>query len=202
MFRFSLRELLALALIFGLTLGALRVGGLLASALLLGGFVFFVAMTIHAFAGKGTTKAFAIGFLIPCLAYSAILLTSGNRELDPYSGKVPSAGLLRYLHQNLVAITYYDLQGNVITDYDPTVHMVVYGGGPSSFLGGFGGGGGAFGGGGGGAGMVPAGKTAVSSIEGIERATFMLIGHGLIALFCGWIGGKYALHVLRSSGEK
>ena len=201
MFRFSLRELLVVFLILGVTLAALRIGGLLASAVLLCGFIFLVAITINAFAGQGSTKTFAIGFLIPCAIYAAILLASGSRELDPYEGKVPTAPLLRYLHANVIAITYYDMQGNVITDYDPTVHMVVYGGGPSSFVGGFGGGGGGgFGGGGGGAGMVPAGKTAVSSIEGIERATFMLIGHGIIALFCGWIGGKYALHVSRPSG--
>ena len=210
MFRFSLRELLIVFLIIALSLGALRVGGLLATLVLISGFAFLVAMAINAFAAKATTRTFAVGFLIPCAVYAAILTASGKRELDPYRGTVPTSKLLLQMHEYIVGKTFYDSAGTVVTDYDPSTHQIVavgqgesnqasgFGGG---FGFGFGGGGGGFGGGGGGFGGGGGGfaggtqKSPVALQEAVDRATYMSIGHGLIALLFGWFGGKYAVYV-------
>ena len=138
--------------------------------------------SINAFAGQGRqAKSFSIGFLIPCAIYAAILLASGSRELAPYNGKVPTSQLLGYLHQAVVGEEYYDMQGNLVKDYDLAVHDLVA-------MGSGGLGGGMFG-----AATYP--KNAVSLVERTDRATYMTIGHGLMAMLYGWIGGKYAVYV-------
>lgn len=185
MFRFSVRELLAVFLILGVALAALRIGGLLAMLLQLLGFIFLLAVIINALVGQGNRRVFSIGFLMPCLVYTAILLASGSRELAPYNGEVPTSQLLGYLHQAIVGEAYYDMQGNLVKDYDPAVHDLVA-------MGSGGLGGGMFG-----SATYP--KNAVALVESTDRATYMTIGHGLIAMLCGWIGGKYAVHVAQKS---
>lgn len=144
-----------------------------------------VVFAINALVGHGETKVFAIGFLVTSVLYVVLLVFSGA-ELDPYDTAHPTSTILRKMHEQFVVRTYTDMQGNAVTDYDPTTYIVV-----ASNIGGFGGG---FGGGGAGP-NYPA--NAVIMHERQDRKTFMLIGHGLIAVFCAWLGGRYAVSVSR-----
>ena len=187
MLRFSLRQLLTLAVVIGVVLTSLRTGGLLASAVQTIGLVVFVVFAINALVGHGETKVFAIGFLIPSLLYVLMLAFSGA-ELDPYDRVLPTSTILRMMHEQLVVRTYSDMQGNVVTDYDPTRYQVVaseFGGG-GTYLDGF-----------------PSPKYPANAVimhERQDRRTFMLIGHGLIAALCACLGGKYAVYASRRKG--
>ena len=189
MLRFSLRQLLTLAVIIGVVLTSLRTGGLLASAVQTIGLVVFVVFAINALVGHGETKVFAIGFLIPSLLY-VLMLTFSGAELDPYDRVLPTSTILRMMHEQLVVRTYSDMQGNVVTDYDPTKYEIIsvdIGGVAGDVAGRLRG-----------TGKYPA--NAVIMYERQDHRTFMLIGHGLIAALCACLGGKYAVYASRRKG--
>ena len=86
---------MAIVLFAALGVAALSTGGLLASMVVGAAIVFTTAFAIVAFVGRKQLRSFAIGFLIPVVAYSATVLSLGNSELDPYEGKLPTTKLIK-----------------------------------------------------------------------------------------------------------
>jgi hypothetical protein len=171
----SLREILFVVLFAAIGLASLRAGGVVASCTVFLAIVVTMCMAIVAFVGRYTTQAFAIGFLIPVIAYGAAVLAAGKSELDPYEGKLPTSRLLLPLFQVMAKQTWTNLlTGQVVPDYDPTTDPDRAG----PVGGGFGG--------------SPMGVS-----ESPDRPTFMSLGHVLVAMMFGYTGAKFAVIVHR-----
>lgn len=174
----SLRELLAIVLFAGLGLASLRAGGVFASIVNFGAMVLTVCFAIIAFVGREQLRVFAIGFLIPVVAYAGIVLTVGKSELDPYEGKLATSQLLRPLFRMIAKPIWTNtLTGEVVPDYNPAKD-------PNR------GGGGMGGGGMGGLAGSPMGYS-----ESPDRSTFMSLAHVLVAMMFGYAGGRFAVAV-------
>lgn len=112
--QFTLRELLFAVMFLALGLASLRAGGVLASITILLAIVLSMGMAIIAFVGRGELQAFAIGFLIPVIAYAASILAIGRSEFDPYEGKLPTSRLLLPVYQAIVQEEWIDSTGKVV----------------------------------------------------------------------------------------
>ena len=171
----SLRELLFVVLFAGLGLASLRADGVVSSFTIFLAIVVTMCLAIVAFVGRHTNQAFAIGYLIPVIAYGAVVLAVGKSELDPYDGKLPTSRLLLPMFRVMVKQTWTDvLTGQVVPDYDPATDPNRAGAG------------------GGGFGGSPMGLS-----ESPDRPTFMSLGHILIAMIFGYSGAKFAVIVHR-----
>ncbi len=171
-----MRELLFVLLSVGLGLASLRAGGMLASAALCISITVFLAIAIIAFVGRDQLKCFATGFLIPVIAYAGLHIAAGNDELDPYEGKLPSTRMLQPMFDVVVTRTWVDLNtGKELPDYNPAAFPVRHEGG----------------------GMLPAGMSPVARAESPDRTAFMTLGHVLMAMLLGYVGGKFAVVIQR-----
>ena len=173
--QFSLRELLFVVLFAGLGLASLRAGGVVASCTVFLAIVVTMCLAIIAFVGRNTTQAFAIGFLIPVIAYGVAILAVGKSELDPYEGKLPTSKLLLPAFRVMAKQTWTNvLTGEVVPDYDPATDPNRVGAGGGGFAG-----------------------SPMGLLESPDRPTFMSLGHILIATMFGYAGAKFAVIVHR-----
>lgn len=168
----SLRELLLLVAFFAIGCAALKTAGnvwwtvLSAFTLLV-----FMGFATVAAVDRGPRQSFALGFVI-CTAIYGVLLGSqpavgavapSNRELDPYTGKMPTTKLLLPVFQAMMSVKWVDSKtGEEIPNYDPSQASVVSSG---SF---------------------------VSYSEAPHRQDFMAIGHLLWCVLFGYAGGHVA----------
>lgn len=168
----TLRELMLVVLFAGIGLSGLLVGGLMASMLVGGVMILTVGFAIVAFVGRDQLRALAIGFLIPVLAYGAMVLSIGPIELDPYEGHLPTTQLLLPAYQRIVKTEYFNLAtGAPAPGYDPATAPKFGGSG--------------FGG------------PAMGARETPDRKTFMSLAHILIAMLLGYCGAKFAVWLHR-----
>lgn len=172
----SLRELLAMVLFAGLGLASLRTGGLIASITTIVAIVFLMCTAILAVVGRGQGRIFATGFLIPVVIYGGIVFAAGDKELDPYNGRLPTSRILQTLWPVLATQTWTDLRtGQVVPNYNPAVH------GPMGGMG---------------------GMARAMSLETPDRPTFMSLGHILWATIFGYGGARFALAVYRQQQKE
>jgi len=172
--RFSTRELLGLVSLVGLSLASMRVGGILATGTISVLSIVAIAFAIVAFVGYGQKKAFATGFVIPTLAYLAIIYAFGTNEFDPYEGKLPTTRMALPLFQALGTGVWVEMgTGKELPDYDPTVDPTRHAGG----------------------GMSRPGSSMVTYLETPDRGTFMTLMHLLFASCFGYVGGKFGVYV-------
>lgn len=172
--QWSLRELLVLVLFVGLAFTSLPLaGGIVWSVTVMLSFFLCTGMAIVCFVGRHELRAFAIGFVIPVVAYACLVLTLGQSELDPYSGRLVTSQALRPVFDAVVTTKWVDTwTGKEVPSDDPRVAAQQAGGG----------------------GMSGAG---VGLSESLNRPTFMGFGHLLFALAFGYVGGKFAVAVYR-----
>jgi hypothetical protein len=87
----------------------------------------FLAAAVAAVVGRGPMQARAIGFVL-CVAIYLLLIWSApvnnngtaSRELDPYTGRLPTTRLLRPLHTALSTQTWIDAAtGRPMPNFDP-----------------------------------------------------------------------------------
>lgn len=172
-----MRELLFVLLSLGIGMASLRAGGMLASAALCIASTVLLAITIIAFVGRDQLKCFATGFLIPVIAYAGLHISAGHAELDPYEGKLPSTRMLQPMFEVVVKRTWVEFDtGRELPDYDPAAYPMRHGGG---------------------GGTLPAGMSLVTVAELPNRTTFMTLGHVLMAMMLGYVGGKFAVVIQR-----
>jgi len=164
----SLREALLtfVVICFGLT--ALSQGGIFAYAIFLAAFFAFIAIAIIASVGRGSQKILAVGFLIPVLTYSAIIVSTGMTNLDLHDGGLPINKSLRPIRELFVAREYYDIDLGVVIPKDS-----------SRVTGGIGG----------------AVGPRVGVRESPDRNTFMTLVHVLLATGLGYIGSKFSFWI-------
>lgn len=173
-FQISLSELLFVTLFAGLGLAAMRAGGVLASLTLVANFLMLLALGIVACVRKDRWRAFAIDFVVPVVAYGALVRSQGT-ELDPYAAGLPfSTLILRPTYAALVKTAYIDLKtGQTLVDYDPTLPT----NGTMS-------------------GMLGVGSSIqVGYSVTPDPQYLMLLGHSLIGMFLGYFGARFALMV-------
>jgi hypothetical protein len=171
-----MRELLFVVLTVGLGLASLRAGGMLASAALCIAITVLLAIAIIAFVGRDQLKCFATGFLIPVIAYAGLHIAAGNAELDPYEGKLPTTRVLQPMFEVVVTRSWVDLNtGKALPNYNPAAFPDRHQGSP----------------------MLPAGMSPVTVSESPDRTTFMTLGHVLMAMLLGYVGGKFAVVIQR-----
>ena len=126
-FRLSLREVLLLVSFFAVACVALKYANewwwlALSSCVLLG----FLTAVVAALVDRGSRQAAAIGFAV-CVGIYGILFWAGptisgtqqSRELDPYSGQLPTTRIMQPLFEAIVTHAFYDMNtGQVIANYD------------------------------------------------------------------------------------
>jgi len=164
----SLREVLLAVVVICFGLTALSQGGIFAYSIFLVALFAFMAIAIIANVGRGSQKILAVGFLVPVLTYTTIIVSTGTANLDPYNGELPINKILRPIRERFVAREYYDTDlGVVIPKDSPRVT---------------GGIGGAIG-------------PSVGVRETPDRHTFMALVHVLLATGMGYIGSKFAFWI-------
>jgi len=173
--KFTLRDLLGFASFIALTLASMRIGGPLAAITLVTVAFFAMALLIVALVGRHLRRAFAIGFLVPFLAYAGLHSFTGHDELEPYDNSaLPTTRSFQRPYVTLRTIAWIDLAtGNEIPDYDPTVDPSLHSEGFNS-------------------------GAKVNGRETPDRATFSLLAHALIAVSLGLVGAKFALFIHNS----
>lgn len=180
LFQFSLRELLLFVLVAAIGLTALKIGGTVASLVMLLAVAVTTGIAIVAFVGRGEVRASACGFVIPVIAYTATVFAVGKGEFDPYEGKLPTSQLLSKAHVAIAESMWIDaFTHEVFPDYDPTTDP------NRNFGGGLGGGG-------------VGGGRMMTQIQSPDRPTFMSLGHVLFGLLFGYAGAKFAVAIHRS----
>jgi hypothetical protein len=107
--RFSLGELLLVALAAGIGMAALRSGGLLASAYLFAAIVLIVLMIVAALVGRGAGRAFAVGFLVGVAVYGGVLYWYGDGEFDPELGRLLTTRGARPVYVAVREVYYIDV---------------------------------------------------------------------------------------------
>ena len=174
-----MRELLFFVLVVVFGLSSLRAGGTLAAATLCIAAAAIVAIAIIAFVGRDKPKCFATGFLIPLIAYAAFHIMAGADELDPYDGVLPTTRMLQPIFEVVVDRVWVDgITGEELPNYQPGANPNRHEGGP-----------------------LPTGVSPVTRAESPDRTTFMSLGHVLIAMLFGYVGGKFAVVVRDYDGE-
>jgi hypothetical protein len=175
----SLRELLLLVAFCAVGCAALKTAGNLWWTVL-SAFTLLVVMgfALVAAIDRGPRQAFAQGFVIWVLIYSVLFFAQPSdasnlpisRELDPYTGRLPTTRLMLPLFKAMVTGRYVDLvTGQEVPNYDPNRPAA---GGTSGFGGG--------------------GLNGVSYEESPTREDFLSIGHLLWTLLLGYVGGHIA----------
>jgi hypothetical protein len=169
----TIRELMLLMLFFAAGLGGLSTGGLLAFVVIGIAAILTTGIAIVAFVGQQEKRAWAIGFIIPAITYTATILFVGSSELDPYKGRLPTTQFFRPLHRLIMKTAWVDVNtGKIVPDYNPATAP------PRSAGGGFGAGG-------------------MSILETPDRTTFMWLAHVLLATMFGYAGAKFAVYIHR-----
>jgi hypothetical protein len=141
--------------------------------------VFFVAV-VMAVVDRGERQAFAIGVALVMSSYGVIVLNgpvsmvpngrSQNLELDPWSGRLPTTMLLRYVHMAVNHSYWVDSSGKELPDYDPSQNKGTGLGGGNRF-----------------------GGPMYREVP--PREMFMPIGHMWWAILLGLLGGWFARFV-------
>jgi hypothetical protein len=162
----TLRQLFVLVTVFAVFCAALMFAGVWAAVFFGIGLVAIVCMAIIAFVDRGSRQAYAIGFTLAAIIYTATVLVAQagfGGELDPYSGYLPTTKLLTPLFTLINQGTWIDLStGKEIPNYvQPKV----------SAGGGMGG--------------------AVGLRDSLDRRSFMMVGHVFWGLLFGFIGGYF-----------
>lgn len=171
--QFTIRELMSVVLFAAVGIAGLTTGGVVASAIVGLAIVATTCFAIVAFVGREQLRSFAIGFVIPVIAYAATVLSIGITELDPYAGKLPTTQLLRPAFQLIVRKSWVNMfTGQPVPNYNPATA-------PSSGGGGFG------------------GTPPIGLVETPDRTTFMSLAHAILAMIFGYAGAKFALWIHR-----
>ena len=127
--QFSIREGLLLVFVAAFAFAALSTGGLVESLFLLFALAIVVAFVITVFVARGALRSCSIGFVIPVLFYVLSLYVSGESELDPYDGKLPTTSLIKPLSETFVKYEYVDnSNGEVVRGPHPTKALGLGGG--------------------------------------------------------------------------
>lgn len=152
---------------------SLRVGGLLATCTLGAVAVFTAALGIVALVDCGERRSFAIGFLVPLIAYVAVHAYAGGNQLNPFDSSAlittRSFGPL-YLAIRTVAWTE-TATGNVLPEYDPSTNRHV----SSGF-----------------------GQPAVQFSQAPDQDTFTLVAHSVVVVILGLLGANFAVYIYRT----
>ena len=100
----------------------------------------------------------------------------GSSEVDPHMGELPTSKILGPIYEKVVERTWVDINtGKELADYDPQASATT----SNIFI----------------------GPAAMLRSETPNRTTFMSLGHVMVALLLGYVGGKFALVVQRHSGD-
>jgi len=177
LFRLSLRELLAIVVFFGVACIALKFANeVWLSVIAFATLLIFLAAVITAIIDRGNRQAFAIGVVICCSVYGAMVMLSRSdsryREFDPYDGNLPTTKVLLPLFKAIV-------WNRPTQDTGGMVSAGMSSAGVSSMMmmgNGF-------------------GTNLVAPQEVPDRYTFMTIAHLLWALLLGAVGGHFARFV-------
>ncbi|MEX2112825.1 MAG: hypothetical protein WD845_06535, partial [Pirellulales bacterium] len=144
-------------------------GGIVWSVTVMLSFFLCTGLAIVCFVGRRELRAFAIGFVIPVIAYACVLLAMGQNEMDPYNGRLLTSRALRPVFETVVTRKWVDLlTGKEVRNDDPRVAT-----------------------------EKAVGGAGVGLSESLDRPSFMGFGHLLIALAFGYVGGKLAVAVYR-----
>ena len=172
--KFSLTELLALLLVGGVGLAAMRLGGMTASAGLVVTALLFIALAIAAIVGQGDFRRFAIGFVVAGGIYGALVFYFGERELHPGAGRLPTTNALGPVREAVTTYTYT----NVATGETMTAEKAEAAEAAADP-------------------DLPPLNFSVTAAP--ERVAFMSVAHALIGLLLGYAGGKFAVAIGRPS---
>lgn len=172
----TIRELMAIVLFAAIGLAGLSAGGWFASVIIVAATIITTGFAIVAFVGRGQFKSLAVGFLIPVVTYSALVVSMGESELDPYGGMLPTTKLIKPCFELLVKREYVNLETNQpVPDYDPDANS--------------------------GLGRDIDGSP-VGTRETPDRPTFMSLAHVLLAMIFGYAGAKFAIWVDRKQSQQ
>jgi hypothetical protein len=177
LFRFSLRTLLLVTAFVSVSCIALKHAGPVWWTVLSGiSMLLVMASVVVALVGRDEPRAFAIGVIACMVVYGGLLLASGSKEFDPYTGYLPTGKILLPVLRAMAKVTYVDLlTGQPVPNYQPTP------GGPG--MGGF----------------MTGGMQSVGASESPRREQFMAVGHLLWADLFGFSGGLLACYVYSRS---
>ncbi len=180
--RISLQELLILVAFIALGCAALKYANdvwctvLAASVLLL-----VMAAAIAALVDRGRRQAMAIGFTVCAAIYGVAFwsapLNNGlqSRELDPYTGRLPTTGLLKPLYESMVRRTWYDFHtGQELPNFDPQKPQTTPGAGGGPYF------------------ASNIGSPNIGSQEFPDRGQFMTVGHWLWVMLVSYCGARFA----------
>ncbi|HEV7281442.1 MAG TPA: hypothetical protein VGN57_14675 [Pirellulaceae bacterium] len=188
--QFSLFELLAILLFAGVGAAALRGGGAVALILVQAALWLFVVVAILAFVGRGSWRAFAIGFLLGAAGYGIPPLYVGVGELDPYEAKLPLTKVLLPVWHSVTTPIYVD---PMTGDEFRSDQVQLFANGVAVDASAVPPGGGGF--------MAPEYRTLDGRVvrwsEKPLREEFMLVAHLLFAVAAGYVFGKLATAVYR-----
>lgn len=106
--RFTLGEILLIALAAGLGMAALRTGGLFAAAYLFGAVVLSALLLVTAIVGRGPLRAFAIGCLVGVSVYGCVLYGYGDAEFDPESGELLTSRAAKPVYDTIKEVYYVE----------------------------------------------------------------------------------------------
>lgn len=182
--RFSLKEFLLIATVACLGVPAFCFATpVVKSLVLMATAAVVLRAAIRAMIEREAPQAAAIGFLLPAVVYSVLVVSSVSsgqfgrqyHELDPYTGKLPTTQLLTKPMEILWAQRSHWLDPQGKPSKSP----------PASNAANFGGGG------------LAVALTGVGwrHVENPPRGEAMAIGHCLWTLLLGYLGSKYAAHV-------
>jgi hypothetical protein len=190
--RFSLGELLLVALGAGVGMAALRSGGLLAAAYLFGTVVLLAWALVAAIVGREALQAFAIGFLVGVAVYGGVLYWYGDSEFDPERGELLTSRAAEPVYDVVSEAYYIDVYSGREADtveagaaatrglvpmsyWEPSTVDVPFG----SIK------------------VAKVGNTFWSPNERPVRREFMQVFHLLAALTLGYFAGKFAAATYR-----
>ncbi|HEV7280111.1 MAG TPA: hypothetical protein VGN57_07865 [Pirellulaceae bacterium] len=169
-FRISIVELLLLILVPGLGIAAIRAGGVAVTIALLVGMMWFIVMAVAASFGRDGLRRFAGGFVVAGAIYGGLVFYFGPTELD-LDGRLPTTQALKPLNESMTTTMYT----NMVTHKSITEAEV------KAIR------------------RSPTGGPAVEVTLWPDRAEFMAVSHLLIGLLIGYLGGKLAVAIGRSS---
>ncbi|HEV7278839.1 MAG TPA: hypothetical protein VGN57_01395 [Pirellulaceae bacterium] len=189
--RFTLGELLLVALAAGLGMAAMRAGGLAAAGYLFGVIVLTAIVLVTALVGRGTLQAFAIGFLVGVSVYGGVLYWYGEAELDPELGELLTTRAAEPVYDAVREVYYVDVYSGREADVVEAGAAAKRGlsrlgywkknvGGPfASTL------------------VAKVGNVYWSPQVRPERRDFMQVVHLLAALTLGYVAGKFGAALYR-----
>ena len=93
----SIRELLVVVTFIGIAMAGIITGPPISWVALVAFVGLLLALAIDVFVAADQKRIFAVGFLIPALAYLGAIVLIGSTEFAAASGRVPTSQLLQFL---------------------------------------------------------------------------------------------------------